>query len=118
MARSAGSVIFILRAASPIAPSKQADQPAAKSCSGLVPLLAVPGDESLTSRRPSELRDAPSRPPVVWVLAVYSTFPTWVIGGLLAKTVKCIRLNRMRYTYGGIALDVNHSDLIASDIYR
>jgi len=43
---------------------KQAGQPAANSCSGLVPLPAVPGVESLMSRRPSELRDAPpSRPP-------------------------------------------------------
>jgi hypothetical protein len=43
----------------------------------LVPLPAVPGVESLMSRWPSELRDTPcSRPPVVWVLAVYSTF--WV----------------------------------------
>jgi len=64
-------VTFILRAASPIAPSKQADQPAANSCSGLVPLPALPGDECLMSRRPSSLRDAPPfRPPVVWTLAV------------------------------------------------
>jgi hypothetical protein len=47
--------------ASPIAPRKQADQPAANSCSGLVPLPGLPGDESLMSKRPSELRDAPSR---------------------------------------------------------
>ena len=60
---------------------KQADQPAANSCSGLVPPPAVPGDDSLTSRRPSELRDAPSRPPVVWVFAVYSTFSIWVMAG-------------------------------------
>src|SRR5229473_2817531 len=78
MARSAGRAIFILRAASPIALSKQADQPAANSCSGLVPMRADPGTESLTSRRPSELREVPfSRPPVVWVLAVYTTFPAW-----------------------------------------
>jgi len=39
---------------------------------------AVPGVESLTSRRPSELRDTPfSRPPLVWVLAVYTTYPSW-----------------------------------------
>src|ERR1700737_1595370 len=85
MARSAGSAIFIFRAASPIAPSKQADQPAANSCSGLVPTPAVPGDESLMSRRPSELRDAPSRPPEVWVLPVYSTFSSWVMAGSLLK---------------------------------
>ena len=51
-------------------PMKQADQPAASSCSGLVPVPAEPGGESLMSRRPSELRDSPSRPPVVWVLPV------------------------------------------------
>jgi hypothetical protein len=71
MARSAGSAIFILRATSPIAPSKQADQPAANSCSGLVPVPDVPGVDNLMSRWPSELRDTPcSRPPVVWVFAV------------------------------------------------
>src|SRR3954471_14848285 len=72
---SAGTMTFILRAAMPIAPSKQADQPAANSCSGLVPLPVVPGADSLMSRCPSELRETPrSRPPVVCVLAVYSSF--------------------------------------------
>ena len=53
---------------------KQADQPAPNSCSGLVP-VPVPGDDSLMSRRPSELREAPLRPPEeVWVLPVYRTF--------------------------------------------
>jgi hypothetical protein len=33
--------------------------------SGLVPFPAAPGDDNVTSKRPSELRDAPSRPPVV-----------------------------------------------------
>src|SRR5260370_36576234 len=80
MARSDGRAIFLLRAASPIALSKQADQPAVNSCSGLVPMRAEPGSESLTSRRPSELRDTPfSRPPLVWVLAVYTTFPFWAV---------------------------------------
>jgi hypothetical protein len=32
-----------------MAPMKQADQPAAKSCSGLVPALVLPGGESLMS---------------------------------------------------------------------
>jgi hypothetical protein len=36
-------VIFMLRAANSIADSKHADQPAAKSCSGLVPVPGVPG---------------------------------------------------------------------------
>src|SRR5580692_4523941 len=87
MASSAGRAIFLLRAASPIAASKQADQPAANNCSGLAPLRSDPGVESLMSRRPSELRDAPfSRPPVVWVLAVYSTFSGWVIVASLLET--------------------------------
>src|SRR6266851_9509820 len=80
MLTSAGSAIFLLRAASVIALSKQADQPAANSCSGLVPMRAEPGVESLMSRRPSELREAPfSRPPVVSVLAVYTTFAIWLM---------------------------------------
>src|SRR5262245_50627611 len=81
MARSAGRETFLRAAANPIALMKQADQPAANSCSGLVPPPAVPGDDSLTSRRPSELREAPSRPPVVWALAVYSTFSRVIMTG-------------------------------------
>src|SRR5260370_16399063 len=75
MLTSAGVAIFLLRASSAMALSKQADQPAANSCSGLVPMRAEPGVESLMSSRPSELREAPfSRPPMVSVLAVYTTF--------------------------------------------
>ena len=40
----------------------------------MVPVPGLPGRDSLTSRRPSELRDMPARPPVVWAFAVYSTF--------------------------------------------
>src|SRR5438046_222527 len=64
----------MLRAANSIADSKHADQPAANSCSGLVPVPGLPGRDSLTSRRPSELRDMPERPRVVCAFAVYSTF--------------------------------------------
>src|SRR3954451_2873820 len=64
----------MLRAGKSMADSKHADQPAAKSCSGLVPVPELPGRDSLTSRRPSELRDMPVRPPVVWAFAVYRTF--------------------------------------------
>src|SRR5207248_11235088 len=80
MAASAGSLTFILLATIPIALMKQADQPAANNCSGLVPVPGTPGAENLTSKRPSSLRDAPPRrPPEVWVLAVYRTFMTsWV----------------------------------------
>src|SRR5260370_18088843 len=67
----------MLRAANSIADSKHADQPAAKSCSGLVPVPGLPGRDRLTSRWPSELREVPARPPVVWTLAVYSTFSSW-----------------------------------------
>src|SRR5262249_57665508 len=70
---------FVGAAASRMALRKQADQPAANSCSGLVPPPEVPGDESLTSSRPSELREAPSRPPVVWAFAVYRTFSSWIM---------------------------------------
>src|ERR1700690_2084336 len=71
----AGSSIFLLRNASAIALAKEADQPAANNCSGLVPMRAEPGLESLMSSKPSELRAAPlSRPPEVSVLAVYTTF--------------------------------------------
>src|SRR5215471_9045448 len=74
MAASAGSATLRLWAARPIALSKQADQPAASSCSGLVPLPAPPGVDSLTSRCPSELRAMPwSRPPVVRTMAVYNS---------------------------------------------
>src|SRR5438309_10978078 len=73
MARSAGREIFFWLAATPIALMKQADHPAANSCSGLVPAADVPGVESLTSSRPSDVREAPSRPPVVYAFAVYST---------------------------------------------
>src|SRR5882724_5854773 len=75
MATSAGSLTFILLATSPIALMKQADQPAANNCSGLVPVPGTPGAENLTSKRPSSLREMPPRrPPEVWVLAVYCTY--------------------------------------------
>src|SRR5882762_3728334 len=75
MATSDGSLTFILLATIPIALMKQADQPAANSCSGLVPVPGTPGAENLTSRRPSSLWETPPRrPPKVRVLAVYRTF--------------------------------------------
>jgi hypothetical protein len=51
-----------LRAAPDMAPSKHADQPAANNCSGFVPFPGVSGNDNVISRRPSELRDCPSRP--------------------------------------------------------
>src|SRR4051795_128030 len=85
MAKSDGSFTFILCAASPIAFSKEADQPAPNNCSGFVPTPGPPGLENCTSRWPSELRDAPSRPPVVWTLAVWSSFSSWLILDTLAS---------------------------------
>src|SRR5229473_387338 len=74
IAASGGSLTFILLATTPIALMKQADQPAANNCSGLVPVPGTPGAENLTSKRPSSLREMPPRrPPDVWVLAVYRT---------------------------------------------
>src|SRR5471032_1528595 len=56
--RSAGNTTFNLPAALPSAPIKQADQPAANNCSGFVPSPALPGEDSLISRRPSSLRQS------------------------------------------------------------
>src|ERR1700737_1438427 len=81
MARSGGRATFCWPAARASALIKQADQPAANSCSGLVPPPAVPGVDSFTSRRPSLVREAPSRPPVVWVIAVYRTLSIGVMAG-------------------------------------
>src|SRR5215467_460111 len=80
IAASDGSLTLILLATSPIELMKQADQPAANNCSGLVPVPGTPGAENLTSKRPSSLRATPPRrPPEVWVLAVYCTFMAcWV----------------------------------------
>jgi len=62
----AGSAIFLLPAIRLIAERKQADQPAANNCSGLVPPPDEPGRDSVTCSLPSSVRDAPSsRPPVV-----------------------------------------------------
>src|SRR5262245_15562149 len=95
MARAAGKLIFRLWATCAIALSKQADQAAANSCSGLVPIRAEPGVESLMSRRPSELREAPlSRPPVVRVLAVYTSFPLLFIVHSFQRLVRELRQTR------------------------
>src|SRR5271166_1581873 len=94
MARSGGSFTFFLAATILIADKKQADQPTANNCSGLVPVPEVPGTDSLTSSRPSEVRDAPpSRPPVVCALAVQSTFSIFV---MLSVMVCSPSLGRLR----------------------
>ena len=75
-----GRATFLLPAAILIALKKQADQPAANGCSGLVPVPGAPGVGGLTSRRPSSVREAPpSRPPVVWALAVYNPFSGFIM---------------------------------------
>src|ERR1700741_4411429 len=84
----------MLRAANSIADSKHADQPAAKSCSGLVPVPGLPGRDSLTSRRPSELRDMPAHPPLVWAFAVYSTFSSRFITSSFIEEIR--RLDSLR----------------------
>src|SRR5579862_1054898 len=103
----------MLRAANSIADSKHADQPAAKSCSGLVPVPGLPGRDSLTSRRPSELRDRPVRPPVVWALAVYSTFSSRFMTSSFIKEARRVNAARSSSRDGGsvartlAAIDVN-----------
>src|SRR5262245_49476780 len=67
---------------------KHVDQPAANNCSGLVPSPGFPGSVNLTSRRPSSVRELPpSRPPVVWALAVYSTLSRWSVFGCFSEAV-------------------------------
>src|SRR5580658_7337945 len=85
MATSAGRAILFLRASSFIALRKHADQPAANNCSGLLPLPGLPGAESLTSRLPSEVRDAPpSRLDCIDIWRNSHVIRTWsaFIGGL------------------------------------
>src|SRR3954447_4937476 len=96
------------RAANSVADSKHADQPAAKSCSQLVPVPGLPGRDSLTSRRPSELRDAPSRPPVVWAFAVYSTFSICVMIGSFSSRAMTGSLRTYSRCASPIQSDVLH----------
>src|ERR1700720_2893916 len=80
MTTLASKTIFLSRITSANARSKPADQLAANNCSGLVPLRAEPGVDSMMSKLPSELRETPfSRPTLVWVLAVYRVFPICVM---------------------------------------
>src|SRR5580704_19733029 len=97
MAASAGTATLVLSATTLIADRKHADQPAANNSSGLVPLPGAPGIDSLTSRRPSLVREAPSRPPVVWALAVYTTFSNWAMVELLTEAVGCAHSNERGY---------------------
>src|SRR6476620_3334305 len=93
----------MLRAANSIADSKHADQPAAKSCSGLVPVPGLPGRDSLTSRRPSELRDIPARPPVVWAFAEYSTLSSRFISPAFMESPRRVNNARSAVARGKIA---------------
>src|SRR5262249_10272941 len=65
--------IFAWLAASPIAPPKQAEYPAAKSCSGLVPGPCDPGGDRARSILPSGLVALPSRPAVAPAVSDAST---------------------------------------------
>src|SRR5262245_29871098 len=88
MATSSGKSIFFLPAMSLIADRKHVDQPAANNCSGLVPLPGLFGSVNLTSRRPSSVRELPpSRPPVVWALAVYNTLSSCAMFGCCSEAV-------------------------------
>src|ERR1700737_1542789 len=100
----------MLRAANSIADAKPADQPAAKSCSGLVPAPGLPGRDRLTSRRPSELRDMPARPPVVWAFAVYSTFSTWFITSSFMKSPGARSHAKLGYDRGSCV--ARHRDVV------
>jgi hypothetical protein len=52
-----------------------------------------PGIENLTSKRPSSLWEAPPPwLPVVWVLAVYGTFSSWVI----VRSLKTVHIRFIR----------------------
>src|SRR5262249_29143548 len=90
-----------LAAAILIALRKQADQPTASNCSGLVPVPALPGTDNFTSRRPSSVRDAPpSLPPVVCALAVYNSLSLAIIdsyvGGFDRYLIAAITLKAER----------------------
>src|SRR5262249_5552717 len=100
-----GSEIFLCAAASAMALMKQADQPAANSCSGLVPVPGVPGVESFTSSRPSEVREAPSRPPVVWALAVYNNFSCWAAAGFVSTWLRAASLIEREFSLAQIRFD-------------
>src|SRR5204862_6087 len=102
------SAIFRWLATRPIALKKHADPPAAKRCSGLVPGADVPGDASLTSSRPSDVRDAPSRPPVVWVFAVYKTLSIEVMACSFANDDEAFERILRQFTYKGILTIPSH----------
>src|ERR1700735_3206140 len=101
MAASAGTATLVLSATTFIADRKHADQPAANNTSGLVPLPGAPGIDSLTSRRPSLVREAPSRPPVVWALAVYTTFSNLAMVELLELCCRALERARLFLAHDG-----------------
>src|SRR6266404_9961284 len=86
MAKFAECTTFILPAKIFIRDRKQADQPVANNCSGLVPLPGAPGVGSLMSRRPSEVREAPTSQPLwreLWPGT--RTLPNWFMAGSSAN---------------------------------
>ena len=71
-------------------------QPAANNCSGLVPLPAEPRARQPDLQAAVVAREAPSRPPVVWVLAVYKTLSMFMMVplsrlGVVASGSSCTR---------------------------
>src|SRR6478752_6538892 len=84
-----GSAMSLLQASSVTHLSRDADQPAARRCSGFAPMVAEPGIASLMSRTPSELRAMPLlRPPVVYVRAVDRTSMFWIMAHSLWSRVR------------------------------
>ena len=68
-----------------------------------MPVPGLPGRDSLTSRRPSELRDMPVRPPVVWAFAVYSTFSSSIHNVLLHEEPRRLGALRSSVAIGEVA---------------
>ena len=72
------------------------------------------------SRRPSELRDAPSRPPVVWTLAVYSTFFSWVAVGMVggARTMFVGHIRFIRNSQMCLPDEISTSFILVATVAR
>ena len=67
--------------------------------SGVVPVPQVPADDTFTSRRLSSQQEAPSRPPVVWAMAVYRTVSSRVMVDACKKSVVEKRASRGAGSY-------------------
>src|SRR4029078_2520791 len=84
-----GGEMSFLQASSVTHLSRDADQPAARRCSGFAPMVEEPGIASPMSRTPAELRAMPLlRPPVVYVRAVDRTSMFWIMAHSLWSRVR------------------------------